>query len=143
MISSEIGSVASMRQPRMTMPASVSSLMRAAMYGSDCFADAHGAIGLRRDQGVRQAQVVLAQVLVIPQRIGAEARLGLGKKGCAGRVAGDGPIDVVRARGPSCRACSPATPSWQQLTLRRSSMVRGIRNERADLVAAASANQTG
>ncbi len=34
MISSEIGSVASMRQPRITIPASVSSLTRAARNGS-------------------------------------------------------------------------------------------------------------
>ena len=39
MISSEIGSVASMRAPRITRPASVSSLMRAAMKGSACCAE--------------------------------------------------------------------------------------------------------
>ena len=80
MISSEIGSVASIRQPRMTMPASVSSLMRAAMYGSDCWLHADRPVGLRRNQRMGQAQVVLAQILVIAQRVGAEARVRLGEK---------------------------------------------------------------
>ena len=86
MISSEIGSVASMRQPRMTMPASVSSLMRAARNGSACLRGAHGAIGLRRDQRVREAQVVLAQILVVAHGVRAEAWVRL-RRGTAAPAA--------------------------------------------------------
>ena len=72
---------------------------------------AHGAIGLRRNQRVRQAQIVLAQILVVANGVGAEARIGLGEKRRAGGVAGHRAIDVVRHATHHAVACSPPTPS--------------------------------
>ncbi len=57
---------------------------------------AHRAVGLGRDQGMRKAQVVLAQIFVVADRVGPEARIRLAEKCRAGRVSGHGPVDVVR-----------------------------------------------
>ena len=56
---------------------------------------AHGAIRLRRNQRVREAEIVLAQVFVVAHGVGAEARIGFGEERRAGRVSRHRAIDVV------------------------------------------------
>ena len=95
MISSAIGSVASMRAPRMTMPASVSSLTRAARYGSACLAGPDGAIGLRRDaacaSGRDRARARTRGSARRWRRIAGRPR----RETRAGRVAGHRAIEIV------------------------------------------------
>ena len=69
--------VARMRAPRITMPLSLRSTMRAASVGLRCSDDADRAVRLRVDQRVREQQVVVAHVLVVALHVLAVAALVL------------------------------------------------------------------
>ena len=91
------------------------------------------AVGLRRDQRVRQAQVGLAQLFVEPHRVGAETRVRRCEERGPGRIGAHRAIQVVRhAAHHAVRVLRPRRVI-ARLTLASSSVVFGNRNERATL----------
>ena len=58
--------------------------------------NACAAVGLRVDQRVRQAEVVLAHIFVVATRVLAEARVLLRKKVRAAGIGGNGAVQIVR-----------------------------------------------
>ena len=70
------------------------------------------AVGLRRDQRVRQAQVGLAQLLVEPHGVRAEARVRRREERRAGGIGADRAVQVIRyAAHHAVRVLRPIAPS--------------------------------